>query len=195
MKELKCKLFGLLALVMSSLGIVSAQELGGGKTALSSPFFVEVVLPFLLVFVVIFAILQKTHIFGEGKKQIDALVALIVGLIVISFGHATGVIISLIPFLAVTAIIILVFMILYGMMYKEKGFELHKGIKIGVGIAVAIALIVAVLVATGGLWVLIDLFYSSGRGSEIFTNVIFIAIVIAAIAVVLWGGKKPGSSD
>ena len=43
---------------------------------------------FLLVFVVVFAILQKTKVLGDGKKQIDALVALAVALLVLSAGFA-----------------------------------------------------------------------------------------------------------
>ena len=42
-----------------------------------NPFFTEMLLPFLLVFVVVFAILQKTKILGEEKAQIDAIVALL----------------------------------------------------------------------------------------------------------------------
>ena len=58
-----------------------------GGTILSSQLFVEVILPFLLVFAVVFAILQKTKILGEGKKQIDAIVSLVIGLIVIAFSQ------------------------------------------------------------------------------------------------------------
>ena len=32
--------------------------------------------PFLLVFFIVFAILEKTKLLGEGKKQVNALVAL-----------------------------------------------------------------------------------------------------------------------
>ena len=43
----------------------------------------DVLLPFLLIFVVIFAILQKTRILGEEKKNLNAAVALVVGLLVV----------------------------------------------------------------------------------------------------------------
>ena len=49
----------------------------------SNPFFTEMLLPFLLVFVVVFAILQKSKILGDGKAQIDAIVGLVIGLILI----------------------------------------------------------------------------------------------------------------
>ena len=86
----------------------------GGQTILSHPLFIETILPFLLIFTIVFAVLQKSKIFGDGKKQIDAIVALVFGLLAIAFAQATGIIIQLIPFLAVSLVIILVFMILVG---------------------------------------------------------------------------------
>ena len=68
-------------------------------TILQSPIFMEVLLPFILVFTVVFAVLQKTKVLGEAKSQVDALVALSVGLITVAFGYATGIIVNLIPFL------------------------------------------------------------------------------------------------
>ena len=49
----------------------------------------DVLLPFLLIFVIIFAILQKTRILGEGKKNLNVVVALVVGLLVV-IPHVTG---------------------------------------------------------------------------------------------------------
>ena len=63
----------------------------GGQTILSHPIFVETILPFLLIFTIVFAVLQKAKILGEGKRQIDAIVALVVGLLFISFAQAVGI--------------------------------------------------------------------------------------------------------
>ncbi len=49
----------------------------------------EVLLPFLLIFVIVYAILQKTKILGEGRKNLNAAVALVVGLLVV-IPHVTG---------------------------------------------------------------------------------------------------------
>ncbi|MBI2647179.1 hypothetical protein HYW99_01765 [Candidatus Woesearchaeota archaeon] len=43
----------------------------------------DVMLPFLLIFVILYAILQKTKILGEGKKNLSAAVAIIIGLLVV----------------------------------------------------------------------------------------------------------------
>jgi len=49
----------------------------------------DVMLPFLLVFVIIFAILQKTKILGDGKKNLNAAVAVVIGLLFV-IPHVTG---------------------------------------------------------------------------------------------------------
>ena len=49
----------------------------------------DVMLPFLLVFVVFFAILQKVNILGEDKRKYNLIVALVIALMVI-VPHVTG---------------------------------------------------------------------------------------------------------
>ena len=46
--------------------------------------FQEFILPFLLVFTIVFAVLEKTKLLGDGKKQLDAIVAFVVGLIFVT---------------------------------------------------------------------------------------------------------------
>ncbi len=158
-------------------------------TILSNPVVVETLLPFLLVFTIIFAILQKTQILGKDKRQIDALVSLAIGLIVIAYGQATGIIVRLIPILAVTAVVILVFMLLYGMVFAEGKFDMNKYLKGGIGIAVGIVVIVSVLILTGGLNYIIDFYYRT-EGTGLLANIVFIAIAAAAVIAVAAGGKK-----
>ena len=158
-------------------------------TILSSPFVVETVLPFLLVFTIVFAVLQKSEILGKGKRQIDALVSLVIGLIVVSFGYASGIIVSIIPFLAVAAVIILIFMMLYGMTFKSGEFKMDRGIQIAVAILVAIGLIVVVLVATGGWHYISDMLNTSENSSAVVSNLIFLAIIILAAVFFMFSGK------
>jgi len=164
-------------------------------TILSSPFFVDIILPFILVFTVIFAILQKSEILGKGKRQIDALVSLVIALIVVSYANAVGIITSLMPFLAVSVIVILVFLILYSMVFHgEDKFQLHMGLKIAVGILIGIGVIVAVLFSTGAWDYIKYEWLSAGDSSAIFTNILFLVIVIVAIAIVVWPGSKKKDS-
>ena len=166
------------------------------ETILSSPLFIEAILPFLLVFTVVFAVLQKTQILGKDKKQIDALVALVFGLIVISFGYATGVIVSLIPVLAVSATVILIFMLLYGMTHSDGGkpFDLPGRAKGVIGALAAIVVVIAVLVATGSWDYLLNRFFYGGDNSNLITNITFIVIIIVAVGATVFSGSK-GSDD
>jgi len=166
----------------------------GGATILSSPLFVTTILPFLLIFTIVFAVLQKAKIFGDNKKQIDAIVALVVGLLAISFRYAVGIIVELIPFLAVSLVIIVVLMILLGAFHKEGELELPKGIKWGLIVLSIIALVIAILLITGFWSTAYDFIVIEG-GSGLVTNVIFLIIAAIAIGAVLWGGGKSSSSS
>lgn len=148
----------------------------------------QIALIFLLVFTIVFAVLQKSKILGDGKKQVDALVSLAIGLIVISVGYATDLISNLVPFIAVSLVIIFVFMLLLGSMYKEGDFNLPTWVKVALGIVVFVAVVIAVLFYTGS-W---DYLYSvlvADDGSTFAANVVIIVIVIAAVAAVVFGGK------
>lgn len=159
-------------------------------TILSSPFFANLVLPFLLMFVMTFAILQKSKVLGDGKRQIDALVALVIGLIVVSFGNAVGIINALLPFMAVAMVVIFVFMFLISMWFQgDEKFEVGKGLRITGLILVSIAVVIAVLVVTGAWSYLIDRLFYSEDGSGLLANGVFIVIIIAAIATV-WFSKS-----
>ncbi len=166
----------------------------GGFTILSSPFFIEGLLPFLLVFSLVFAVLQKSQILGNGKRQIDALVSLAIGLMVIAFAQAVGIILQMVTFLAVALVIVLVFMILVGSLFKEGSFDLHAGWKWAISGLAFLAVAIAALVYTGG-WDWIMNFIDSS-GSSLWTNIVFIVIIVGAVAlVVLMGGKSASSGS
>jgi len=164
----------------------------GGPTILQSPLVVELILPFLLVFTIVFAVLQKSKVLGDGKKQIDAIVALVIGLLVVSFASATGLIVRLVPFMAVSLVIILVFMVIWGMFWKEGDFDIGKGPKMAAGIVALIAVIIAVLVFTG-FWQDIAAMFSSG--SSLMANVVVIVVVIIAIILVVFGAGGSSSKS
>ncbi len=160
------------------------------ETILSSPFIRDIVLPFLLVFAIMFAILQKSEILGKGKKQTDVIVALVVGLMVIAVGSVTNIITSLVPVLAAGLVVLLVFFLLWGFAFKEGTFEVHKSVQWLIGGLAAVAVIVATLYYTGGLDYVKGLV--SGEGSSWATNILFVVLVAIAIAAVVgFGGAKP----
>lgn len=159
---------------------------------LENPFLTEVVLPFVLVFVLMFAILQKTKVLGEGKNQIDAIVALVLGLILIVTPGPRDMIVGILPWLAVGVAVILTFMILYGFVAGDmSGNKVPKGIKITFGVLSAIFVTVVVVVVTG-LWNKLTGTFSGSSGSPLLMNISFIGIIIGVVVVALVGGKKGG---
>lgn len=167
------------------------------ENILMSDFAVQLVYPFLLVFVIVFAILQKSKILGDDKRQIDALVSLAVALIVIAFSWATDIIAKLMPFLAIGIVVLLVFLLLYGFVAsdKDEGLKLHKNLKIAIGVVIVIFVVIAVIVATGK-W---DTVYNSifkGEGiSDLWANILLIAIVGGVLAIVIFTGRDKKSSS
>ena len=156
-----------------------------------NPFFTEMLLPFLLVFVLVFAILQKSKILGEGKAQIDAMVALVIGLILIGVPQPREIIVGIMPWLAVGIAVILVFLILYGFVAGDLS-SAPKWMKITFGILAGLFTIGVVLYVTG-LWGYIGDWLSKGDSSNVWMNVLMVALVIGAMAVAVFSGKKKGS--
>ena len=162
------------------------------NTILSNPFVRDLALPFLLIFAIVFAVLQKSEILGKGKKQTDAIIALVVGLIVVAVGSVTDIINNLLPVLAVGLVVLLVFFLLWGFAFKEGEFTIHKNVQWAVGGLAAITVVVAALYYTGGMDYVKNLV--SGGGSSWVTNILFIVLAIAAVAVVIgFGGDKSGN--
>jgi len=154
---------------------------------LISPFFLDFVLPFILVFTVVFAVLQKSQVLGEDKKQVDAMVGLVVGLMLIAFPGARSIVVLLMPFLAISIVLLLVFMLLLGFIKGTKdGNVLGDAWKNSLAAILFIALVVYLL-KISGYW---DYFFSGQLfgGGSIFVNVLLILIIVGAMVAVLKGG-------
>lgn len=149
----------------------------------------QVALVFVLVFTVVFGALQKTKLFGDGKKQIDALVALVVGLIASSVAYSLDIIQRLVPFLAVSLVIILVFLVLVGFMFKEGEFKLPGWVMVSLPIIIFIAVVIAVLQITG-TWDMLYGLFSGESGGTWITNVVLIVVLAGVVAAVVAGGGK-----
>jgi hypothetical protein len=155
-------------------------------SVLLEPIFVNYILPFLLMFTLVFAILEKSKILGEGKKQINAIISLVIGLLLIAFPFARDTVVKLMPFLAVVLVVLFVFMLLWGFISEKKeGEVLNKGLRITLGIIVSLAIIVAVLWVTGAWDVIYDTTVKGSSAGKIWINVLLVAIIGGAIAVVL----------
>ena len=156
-----------------------------------SPFFTEMLLPFLLVFVVVFAILQKSKVLGNGKAQIDSMVAMVIGLILIGVEQPREIIVGLMPWMAVGVAVILVFLILYGFVAGDLT-SAPNWMKITFGVLAGLFTVGVVLHVTGLGNVIVSWFSSSDSG-DIWMNVFIVLLVIGAMIVAVVSGKNGGS--
>lgn len=83
----------------------------------------DVLLPFLLIFTIVFAVLQKTRIMGKDKKQFNVILAFVIALSVV-IPHVTGsypfgvdvidIINAIIPQIALIIVVLIMMLILVG---------------------------------------------------------------------------------
>lgn len=98
----------------------------------------DVVLPFILVFTMVFAILEKTKVFGmeeiEGKKytrkNLNAMVSFVIAFLVIASSKLVETITEISSHMVVLLLLAVFFLLLVGSFYKEgEGVFLDKGWK------------------------------------------------------------------
>ncbi len=165
------------------------------ETFLQNWIVAKFILPFFLMFFVVFAILEKTGILGKEKKQLNALTSAIISLIFVSAVFPKEVVGNLILFLTISIVVVFVTLLIWGFVSGGEA-KLDGGVKKLAGIAVVIAVIIAVFWAAGlrveFLNNLIDYLFYSGWSSVFWTNTLFIAVIAVAVALVLRGSKaKP----
>ncbi|MCR4285143.1 MAG: hypothetical protein NUV97_03825 [archaeon] len=149
-------------------------------------FLTEMILPFLLVFVVIFAILQRSKILENA--QVDAMVSLVVGLLLIGLPGPRDIIINIMPWLAVGVAVMLVFFILYGFAAGDISGS-SKWMKITFGILAGLFTIGIVLYVTG-LWETIVGWFSGDVFSEgLWMSIVVVILVVVAMVFAVNGSK------
>ncbi|MFW5846936.1 MAG: hypothetical protein ACOCUU_02130 [Nanoarchaeota archaeon] len=153
-------------------------------------------LPFLLIFFIVFAILKKTKILGEESEQLNALVAFVIGLIFVGAVFPKMVVENMILFLTIAMVVSFVGLLLWGFVSGgdlkggDGGF-LNDKIKWIMGIAVLIAVVIALLWATGvNTGGVLEKLFDSDWSQTFWTNVLFIIVIAAALAIGLIKGKK-----
>ncbi len=121
--------------------------------------FVDVVLPFLLIFTIMYAIFQKTHILGEKKKNFNAVISLVISLLVV-IPHVTRrypadsdpitILNNAIPQVSLVIVAVIFLLILIGVFGQEKVF---LGLAApGWVMFISLAIIIAIFGGSAGWW-------------------------------------------
>lgn len=174
--------------------------LGGAIDFLQAFGFFDVILPFLLIFTIVFGVLEKTKIFGTekvggedvAKKNINAMVAFTIAFFVIATKEIVTVIQVSLPKVALVLLIIISFMMLAGsIMSSEKEFSIKDhpwlvGLLTG---AILLAVLGLFFDAIGWLDVLIGFFTGIGQ-----STLIAIVFLLALGGIIYYIVSPPGGS-
>ena len=153
------------------------------ETILQHYIFTKFIFPFLLIFFIVFAILEKTKALGENK-QINALVAFVIGVTFIGFAYPKEVVSNLILFLTVSLVIVFVVLLLWGFATGGEAKVWDK-VKWLVAFVIVIAVVIAVLQITGYSDELFNFFFDQAWSSTFWINVSFVVAIAGALALVL----------
>ncbi len=167
------------------------------ETILQHWIFTRFALPFLLIFFIVFGILEKTKLFGSSNKQLNALIAFVVGLILIAATSPTLTITNLVLFLTVAIVVLFVALLLWGFVSGGEGLKFEKApkaLKWFIGIVIVVAVIVALFWALGTEATIFgqisEFLFKNDWSTSFWTNISFVVVIIIALVLVLRKTEK-----
>ncbi|MBU2562265.1 MAG: hypothetical protein KKF68_01225 [Nanoarchaeota archaeon] len=162
------------------------------ETILQHWIFTQFIFPFALIWAIVYGVLEKTKLLGDGKHQLNTIVALVIGLIFVGAIFPKTVVENLILFLTVAIVVMFVLMLLWGFAFsdKDKGFEPQSWMKWILWVGAGIAVVIAVIWATGVESTVIDFLFKQSWSESFWTNFAFIVVIAVALAMVLKKGAS-----
>jgi hypothetical protein len=157
--------------------------------------FMDVLLPFLLIFVVVFAALRTTRILGDEKK-IHAVIALVMAMTVV-MPHALGlypegkdavvIINSALPSVSVVLIAILMVLVIMGIFGANVSLA---GSSFGSWVLILAVIVVGIIFASAAGWFRLPQWLSFLNEPTTRSLIIIILIFGIIIAIVTGGGNR-----
>ena len=171
---------------MISIGDVLMFQIGGyyggsiGNILLSweQAGFFTYVLPFLLIFAVVFGILTRTKMFGAESKGINAVISIVIGLLALQFDFVPMFFAEIFPRLGVGLSVILALLILIGMFLPEENNKYTNWLLL----IVAVIVFIVVLAKSFGQFYWWNSVYNIYYNPNIILGIIIVAAFIAVIS-------------
>ena len=151
--------------------------------------FFDIVLPFLLIFAISFAVLQKVGIFGPTAKNINVIVSLVISFLFLQNTYLIFILQRFLPNVAIILVVILLFMLVLGVW----GFRTEvsgKYMTYAFWISVIVILMALLTDFAPGVPVLGPLLYFIQNSIPISPGLIGIIIVIIAVIALTRCEKK-----
>lgn len=157
----------------------------------------DVVLPFLLSFTIVFAILEKTKVFGveevDGekitRKNLNAMTAFVMGFFVVASSKMVGLINAIASQAFLLMLLVVLFLMLAGVLSKEGEFELKDGWKNTFMVLAFIAIVLIFLHGIGWLeriWI----FLVNNWNKDAISAIILLILIGIFIAWLTSSGSK-----
>ncbi len=155
--------------------------------------FFSVIVPFLLVFTIVFAILEKTRVLGEEdgepRKNLNSMVAFAVALLVVATVRVVEAINKSLPAIAFLLIASVSFLMLVGLFYGTGEIKFEKGWqRTFIFVVMFIAIIAVFLYSLGWLDVILS-YVGSNWDRTVVPSVIFFIIILVVMWYVIAGGE------
>jgi len=166
----------------------------------------DVVLPFILVFTIVFAILEKTRILGTLKtkdgeipnKNLNSMVAFVVGLLVVATANVVRTINESLPNVVMLIVASVSFLLMIGVFLKTEELDFagkhgnwYKFFMVIMFIFVIGIFLNSIYDASGNSYLEIALFFLITEwSSAVVTSVVFLAVIIGTILYITRSGSK-----
>lgn len=162
--------------------------------------FYKVVLPLILVYVIVFAILQKSKIFEGGSsdatfaKKVNAIISFVFALFIVASAQAVMYIQNMIMVVSVILVFILTILLVFGLLFGDRYTDILENPFIKwAAIALTLIVLFGFLLSWVGFW---DWFGNWWSGLEMEGDGTFTSLlVIAIIGGILWWVSKGDKSS
>ena len=136
------------------------------------------VFPFLLVFAIVYGVLERSEIF-KGKRDINSIIALVLAVIFATTNYALKLTYIILPIVGVLAVVIFMIIMLFSM--ASVGFGGGNGVKLGNKSKALIGVLVLII----GIILLIWILSPSNLTISNFTNYLpYLAILVIFGAII-----------
>ena len=173
-----------------SYGIGSGGVVGNLLYQLESMGFFSYVLPFLMIFAVIYAILSKAKFLGDNNG-INIVISLAVGLMALQFNFVSYFFAEIFPRMGILLAIILVAIILLSLFLDFN----KKGTKFAIGTIAFVGFVVIVIQSFGDVWGFGYGIFGGNLGWYLEQNVGWIVLIfVVALIIAMVKKKNPEKS-
>ncbi len=161
-------------LLLASYSFVGGGAFGDLLTRWDQLGFFSYVLPFILVFSVIFGVLSKTRIFEENKS-VNAIIAIAVGFMSLQWGLVPQFFSELFPRVGVGISILLIIIMFLGIFLPKQNWAIY------VSLAIAAVIVISILLTSSEAMGWQSNFIYGWEWGQVFFWIFLVVVIMAVI--------------